>query len=256
VSTPWDVLAIPSTGRADRIEGMTLTALQEAGCPLDNVEVWVKPNEEGAYRHLPVRVRPDAPPGGLREARNAIATAYPTGTRLLQMDDDIQRFVAHDDAGPPDLAGALTYAWITAKRHRIGLFGIYPVPNPYFMKRRTRVGLNYIEGAVFGFTVTGHPAEQVTLDDKEDFERSLRFYLRDRATLRMEWLSFRSNFYTEPGGMQDYRTDDTIREGAEALRARYPDLTRPITRSKSRGQWEVKLRNIKATHLPTPDGLR
>ncbi len=263
MSAPWDVLAIPSRGRSDRIARFTLTALREAGCELDNVEVWVRPDQEADYRAAlvdqPVSIRAESPEvGGVREVRNAIASGYPVGTRLLVMDDDIRRFVSQDegDKRPPDLAGALGYAWLETKRQDIGLFGVYPVANPYFMKRRTRLGLSYIEGAVYGYVVRGDPCEFVTVDDKEDYERSIGFFLRDRATFRMEWLSFRSNFYTEPGGMQDYRTDDTIRLGAEALRARYPDLTRPLVRSKGRGQWEVKLRNLAPRYLPAPGGLR
>lgn len=255
-TAPWDVLAIPSRSRADRIAGYTLTALQEAGCSLDRVEVWVRPEQEAEYRaaDLPVTIRPESPShGGVREVRNAIARGYPKGTRLVSMDDDIRRFVGMDD-GPPDLAGALRYAWIEAKRQRVGLFGLYPVANPYFMKRRTRLGLQFIDGTVFGYTVAGDPCEIVTLDEKEDYQRSIQFYLRDRATLRLEWLSFRSAFMTEPGGMQEYR-DPTMAEGAAAIRAMYPDLTHPPRLAK-KGQWEVKLRNMKATHLPTPDGLR
>lgn len=259
MTAPWDVLAIPSRSRSDRIGSMTLTALQDAGCSLDNVEIWVRPEQADDYRTAlagwPVTIRPDSPShGGVREVRNAIARGYPNGTRLLSMDDDIRSFVGLGD-GPPDLAGALTYAWIECRRRRVGLFGLYPVANPYFMKHRTRLGLQFIDGTVFGFTVQGDDCELVTLDEKEDYQRSIEFWLRDRATLRLEWLSFRSAFMTEPGGMQEYR-DPTMAEGAAAIRALYPDLTRPPVRSKSRGQWEVKLRTMKAQHLPTPDGLR
>lgn len=260
---PWDVLAIPSRGRSDRIADLTLAAIRDAGCPVDNVEVWVRPDQAADYRTAlagtTVTVRAEAPEGGLREVRNAIARAYPVGTRLLQMDDDIRRFVSQDegDKRPPDLVGALRYAWLEAKRQRVGLFGLYPVANPYFMKRRTRLGLTFIDGTIFGYTVTGDPCELLTVDDKEDFERSILFFLRDGAAMRLEWLSFRSRFYTEPGGMQDYRTPEWTKAGADALHGAYPDLTRPPYKAKGQsGQWEVKLRTLKARHLPTPAGLR
>lgn len=124
------------------------------------------------------------------------------------------------------------------------LWCVYPVPNAFFMhpSRVRRGGLWYAIGCFFGYTVTGSTAREIVrLDDKEDFERSCRFYLTDGEVVRFDSVTMHTRFYKEPGGMQDYRTEETVREGAARLQRMYPQLV-TVYRARS-GQWEVRLRD-------------
>ena len=67
------------------------------------------------------------------------------------------------------------------------LFGIYPTHNPYFMKPTNPYSnktshsycsydLKYIIGYCCG-AIINHSAEFRTVDDKEDYERSIKYYL-------------------------------------------------------------------------------
>lgn len=252
-------VAIPSRGRAKTLTECTLPTLIAAGVPPERIIVWVTADEVAAYRqardeHFPgVGVMDHGGAPGMGNARNAIVRQYPPGTRLVQVDDDIraiERRVDEKTLVPvTDLDLLFRSAFTVAAQQGVSLWGIYPVRNPYFMKPRLFLGLTYVIGCLFGMTVTGGPEEQVITDDKEDYERSLRHFLRDGAVARLENVTVQSRFYTEPGGMQTYRTPETIEAGARTLVGTWPDLC-TYTVNKTRGTAEVRLKRLPGLHLP------
>lgn len=244
-----DAVAIPTSNRVDRLRDSTLPLLLNGGVPPEIITLFIPDAGQAAeymaaVGHLGVQIQ-YGHGRGMREARNAIARAYPAGTRLVQIDDDIRgifRRVDEKHLAPVDDVKALFDSCAeTAGGH---LWCVYPVPNPFFMKPAGTVrrgGLWYAEGCLFGYTVEGDDTELVTVDDKEDFERSIRFYLRDGEVVRFDDITFRTRYYTEPGGMQDYRTSKTIEWGAKRLEELYPGLA--TARLASSGRWEVKLKD-------------
>ena len=54
--------------------------------------------------------------------------------------------------------------------------------------------------------VNNRKAELRTIDDKEDYERSIKYYLKDGGVLRFNNVTCRTNCRKEPGGMQVERT--------------------------------------------------
>ena len=79
----------------------------------------------------------------------------------------------------------------------------------------TTTKLNYIMGGFTG-VVNNKKAEIRTIDDKEDYERSIKYYLKD-GVLRFTNICVRTRCYTEPGGMQTNRTKERIHESAVYL---------------------------------------
>jgi hypothetical protein len=167
---------------------------------------------------------------------------YPAGTRLLQIDDDIKQIhrkveeTERSSFGPftekgarpvADLVGLVEAGFDLADEEGVSLWSTYPVKNPFYMGFKSRVGNLYAEGSFRAMTLRHDGAELVTLDDKEDFEQSIKHYLRDGGVLRLENYGFISSFYTEGGGMQDYRTRETVAMGAVDLLSMYPELCRP-----------------------------
>jgi hypothetical protein len=255
VARPYTI-AVPSSNRATTFRDKTLAVLIAGGVDPARVTVWVPDHDQAEHydKVLGGTVHIRAGHGrGVRQARNAIATGYPTGTDLVCLDDDIAGFYQCIDREQPivpmtDLHGFITRAIDTADGH---LWCVYPVANAYFMHptRVRRGGLWYAEGAVMGWRVTrDYDRELVTLDDKEDFERSCRFYLTDGEVVRFDSITFKSRFYKEPGGMQDYRTAESVKVGALRLAAMYPDLATAY-RARS-GWWEVRLRDRRRTRRP------
>ena len=126
------------------------------------------------------------------------------------------------------------------RRYRLSLFGIYPAANPFFMKKRITHDLRYIIGSFWGSI--NDPSIKVTMDDKEDVERTIKYYLRDGGVVRLEYITVESSYYREKGGMQETRTRERVLKSAQKLAESYPNLTRLDLKSK-KGFAEVRLRD-------------
>ena len=90
--------------------------------------------------------------------------------------------------------------------------------------------------------INNRKAELRTIDDKEDYERSIKYYLKDNGVLRFNNVTCRTNCYKEPGGMQVERTKKRIHDSAVYLTKKYPNLCTLNTGKKS-GFTEVRLRD-------------
>ena len=90
--------------------------------------------------------------------------------------------------------------------------------------------------------VNNKKAELRTIDDKEDYERSIKYYLKDGGVLRFTNVTCRTRCYKEPGGMQINRTKNRIHDSAVYLTQKYPLLCTLNTKKKS-GYTEIRLRD-------------
>lgn len=243
-------VAIPSYQRAGTLAAKTLPLLLERGVDPDRVTVFVADDDEADAYHpvteaAGVALAVAVP--GMGAVRNFIMAHYPADTRLVQVDDDlmdIRRRVDPKTTTPvADLPSEVfAEGFSMADMVGAGLWGIYPVLNPMFMKPRTTTDLRYIVGCFWGSTVHHAAHQLVTLDDKEDFERTIRYYLADGAVVRLEAFAPKTRYYKEPGGMQVTRTEARVDQSARTLAARYPDLCR-LNTSKKGGHTELRLRD-------------
>jgi hypothetical protein len=242
----WRV-AIPSYQRAATLAKCTLPTLVDGGVDPDLIDIWVADKEQRA-EYLDVLV--PGTYGGvmvaaptLRGARNHIARAYPAGTRLLCADDDVRALKAKADkklVPITDVAAVVDRGFREMDKAGARIWGIYPASNAMFMKDAVRTGLTYIIGSFWGVHLRGDPCELVTLEDKEDVERSCRFFERDGTVCRLEDVTVISNYYTEPGGMQVTRTPGRVASSARRMVEMFPRLATYWERKD--GTAEVRLR--------------
>lgn len=239
-------IAIPSYRRPERIGSATLPLLARSGVDMSRVTVFLADDDEvAAYRTVladyGVRYVSGHGPG-LAAARNAIARRYPVGTRLVQIDDDVTRFVrrvndktlADVSSIPEIIETGFAYAGDT-------LWCVYPSANPFYMADRIRTsGLWYAEGCFFAYVVKGKRHELVHVDHAEDYERSLRFFDARGAITRLDNYSFVSRFWEEPGGLSDIRTPDNVEAGLAYVHNTWPHLTRRYTDAKGRPNLRLK----------------
>lgn len=248
------VVAIPSYRRAETLATKTLPMLRDGGVDLRRVTVFVVDDERDEYLSALSAFRgiafaPSSPT--VRAARNAVATWYSPDVPVVSVDDDIaglDQMVDSKTLVPVDDVDALIReAWSIADAAGARLWGLYPVRNPYFMRHRVTTDLRYIGGALFGVRHTGLPeVDLVECDDKDDYERSCRYYLHDGTVVRIGYVAWRTSWRAGGGGMQTYRSLETIREGAERMLALFPDLCSSTYTRKS-GTVEVRLRDRRPT---------
>ena len=260
---------IPSAGRAPTLVTKTLPMLLDGGVDPGAIRLWNPSDEEREFYlaeiarsglpEIEVGVVPHDPsdksldlvgvrPVSIGLARNSIIREHSPGDNIMFFDDDltgISRAVSPTEKVPvEDLDRFIRSGFRDADAAACTLWGVYPVPNPYFMKPRRNTKLTYIPAACFGVRVTGEDHELVVLDDKEDYERSIRHYLRDGRVLRVEDVCMGTSGYAGAGGMQISRTPDRVRLSAEWIVARWPELAKLNTGKKS-GWVEVRLRDAR-----------
>lgn len=250
--TDW-VVAIPSYRRATTLRDKTLKVLHDYGIPRNRIHVFVATADEAAsyratldpatYGHLHV-----AEPG-MAAVRNFITRFFPVGKPIFNVDDDIRGFLewsptARRHERPlKNLTAAITAGFAAARRTGYRLFGFYAVPNGFFMKGGPpSTDLKYIIGSVWGILNPGPAALTVTIDDKEDYLRSVIMYLLDGGVLRFNNIAPQSAYYKEPGGMQETRTMKRIDASARAIVKAFPGLV-TLNLTKKSGMPEVRLRD-------------
>jgi len=234
-------VAIPSYHRAETLARKTLSYLARARVDPGRITIFVADEPQsatykdtlfaGTYGRVVVAVP------GIRAVRNFIHHYYPPGTPVLGIDDDINSVVRAVDrkhmveVAPLDplVADGFHYCQKAGAR----LWGINPVANPYFMRPQVSTDLRYIVACCYGWISNQDSALDVTLDDKEDYERSIKYFAADGAVVRLNHVAPKTRYYVEPGGMQIERTPQRIRWSAQELVRRYPQYCAMNTAKKS-----------------------
>jgi len=258
-------IAIPSYNRSSYILQKTLNLLFRFHIATNRIAIFVVSEELIKYQEALINY-PDISivvgPIGLHNMRNFIRLYYPEGTYLLQIDDDIEDlYEMIEDITIPNLKISKRYPLIplTLDRFReeiirafqqltlkgYNFFGIYPVKNGYFMKDLPEYtyDLRFCVGAFWGCINQHNTSLILQLEEKEDFERTLRYYHQDGGVLRLNRIVPKTKYYKCAGGMQSrpFNRIETSKESCSFLLHHYPNNCRLYTSKKS-GIWEVRLK--------------
>ena len=258
------VIAIPSYKRAETLRDKTLSLLERYKVPKQRIHIFVAKSSEyetyksilkpSSYGHMHIGEP------GMAAIRNVITRFFPVGQAILNMDDDIKDFLELApgvERGQPltRFCEKINAAFSLAKKTGFRLFGFYPVANAFFMKDAPPTqDLRYVIGSVWGILNPG-PILTVTIDDKEDYLRSVIMYLLDGGILRYTNIAPISAYYKEQGGMQETRTMNRIEASAKAMVAAFPDLV-TLNLTKKSGIPEVRLRDKRETKVFGEDVLK
>lgn len=248
------IYAIPSRARAATVVAKTLPLLDRLGIPEDDRAVFVAPEEVIEYRlrlddagYEAVRVQEGA--AGVCANRNAITNAIPEGERYVSIDDDLRDLRVMVDEKtlrpitPGEWAEIVATGWEMLDETGARLWGLYPVPNPYFMRRRISTRLVYVAGAVWGIE-NRRDAHLVDLEYRDDWQRSVQCYVADGAVIRFDYVTWSTEGYHGAGGLQttgERTPDATLRDCQELVR-RYPGLV-TLNLTKKSGWPETRLRD-------------
>lgn len=249
------IIVIPSYKRENTIRDKTLTILKKYRIPSNRINIFVANKEQEIlykqaipstdYNKIIVGVP------GLAEVRNFISDYYPIGKRIVFMDDDISGFLEYDattkrkERPLRSLVGIIQRGFSEAEKYDASLWGVYPIPNGFFMKPTVSTDLKFIIGSFWGFINTGTRGPKgikLDMSEKEDYNRTIQAYLRDEVVVRLNFVAPKTSYYKEPGGMQTDPERLKKQESAVSeLIKRYPQF---ITRNPARksGFPEIRLR--------------
>tara|TARA_R100000995_G_scaffold77134_1_gene47060 strand:+ start:5699 stop:6499 length:801 start_codon:yes stop_codon:yes gene_type:complete len=201
-------IVIPSYKRVDILKNKTLAMLRSYNVPDNKCKIYVATDEQlteyqneikGEY-DWQVIGRP-----GIGYLRNYISQNNKANEWLLWIDDDIEEVLYLQDnklERIPDLNVMIDQMIVDADALGSGQVGIYPVNNHFFMKPKITIDLRFIIGC-FCLTKNDPECEERTFDLVEDFERTLKYYLKYNKSMRYENITVKTNYMLPVGGIHE-----------------------------------------------------
>jgi hypothetical protein len=262
------IIAIPSYNRPDLIQVKTLALLHRHNIHASKITIFVANQEQydlykskvpnWLYGNLVIGVL------GLRNQRNFIMDYYPEGKQIVQMDDDLDKIMeliieprssnrisrrtrkssrsSRKMRPIIDLDEFIKRAFEICHKKGIFLWGVYPLANARFMSPKMTTDLRFIVGPFWGIINRHRPDLRITIDEKENAERTLQHYTIDGAVLRFNNIGIETRYYKNKGGMQDEGKDrkEEALKSVYYLHQKYPKLTK-IYLGKKSGVPEIRM---------------
>jgi len=238
-------VAIPSISRAETITKKTLNYLKQTDIDMSKVDIFLSnPNEEQAYREnlkdYPVNIIVSNTKH-VNTQRNFIVDYYKEDELILGIDDDIDLVAMKvDDKNTIQLNSLTEFvdnAFTISLDKKIDMWGVNPVINPYFMKNNVTFNLKYIVACFYGWRNNHDKKAYVSTNPeygKEDFERSIRYYMADGGVTRFNYVAPKTKYYSEKGGIQNYRTVEYEETAVKWLLQTFPMFCKRNTKSKGK----------------------
>jgi hypothetical protein len=256
------VICVPSYKRAELCNEKTLQMLKDNHIPAKKVFVYVADKEEyeeyikvldkSKYNKLVVGIK------GLVPQRQFIMEQFPAGKHIVFFDDDVSKIdlTMSSITKGKSLDSFFKHAFKECHKNKSYIWGVYPVYNPFFRKGRPEMttALTYIVGAFYG--IINRPklkAIELTITkengQKEDVERTLKYFVEDGIVLRFNRVGFMTKYYGKSGGLGTFEARlKPMKEASEKLLKMYPEYGTIST--KKAGMTEFKLRKIQCHQNP------
>ena len=254
-------IAIPTISRSKTIKEKTIGYLLRTDIDLSKIDIFFSnPDEIDDYKKqlkdLPIGNYIPTNQKHIRLQRNFISKYYPENTFILGIDDDIQSIrIKINDKKTQELTQLNEFiinAFQVSQNNKSDLWGIGAVLNPFFMKNAVSFNLKYIVGCFYGWRNT-HLSKNILstekgsvgyLYGKEDYERSIQYYIADGKVTRFNYVAPKTKYYSEDGGIQTYRTIENEGNGVNYLLKNYPSFCRK--KNTKEGKYpEVRLKDYR-----------
>lgn len=244
------VVAIPSYQRQDILIKKSLQTLQKGKVDRKKIHIFVANKEEHdiyektvpkeLYGKIVIGVK------GITNQRKFIVDYFPEGKEVVSIDDDVEGLYKCQGTTKlvevKDVDGFFKEAFQKARAEKLYIWGIYPVSNPFFMKDKITTDLKFIIGTLYGYINRRDKSIQPSsaIKEKEDYEQSILYYLKDGGVLRYNNITIKTKFHADGGLGKKAGRFEANKEAAEYLSKKYPDLVSIFHRKT--GMAEVRLK--------------
>ena len=241
-------IAIPSYKRPETIKNKTLKLLMDHNIDKNKITIFVADNdEEKIYKQsLGNEYKIVVGVHTIGNQRNFIERYYNENTRVVMFDDDLDGvFVKNENNLDPidnienDL---IINGFNECIKNNSYVFGVYAAANAYFMLNRIYTKLCYIPGGVFGVIIQHDDFLQRKTNHGEDYEYSIRQYIKNKIVVRFDYITIKSKFFKEQGGLQTIRTKQYIYDSIKWIQDEFPEYCKMYIR-KSSGNAELRLKD-------------
>jgi len=243
-------IAIPSYKRPETIKSKTLELLSKYNIDKQRITIFVanKEEEEIYNKSLNGKYKIVVGVPTIGKQRNFIEQYYSEGTKLMMFDDDIDAVMRKNKnklIPVIDLEKeVIQKGFDSCDQTKAKTFGIYAAGNPYFMKQRIYTKLCYIIASMFGVVVQHDPFLHRVTNHGEDYEYSIRQYIKNKSLVRLDYITVQSNYYKEPGGLQTIRTPEYVYNSIYQIQSMFPQYCKMYIR-KSTGNAELRLKDTR-----------
>lgn len=238
-------IAIPTIARAETIKKKTINYLAQTDIDFSEVDLFLSDgNELEAYQEnlkdYPINFIVTNKKH-VNTQRNFIVDYYEEGQLVLGIDDDIQSVqmrISEKKTMPLlNLTEFVDQAFDISQQHKFDMWGVNAVLNPYFMRNNISFNLKYIVACFYGWRNTHQKKAYVSTNPeygKEDYERSIRYYIADGGLTRFNYVAPKTKYYSEKGGIQNYRTVEYEEKAVQWLLKTFPMFCKRNTKSKGK----------------------
>jgi len=241
-------IAIPSYKRPDIIKKKTLSLLKKYNIDNNKITIFVADEDEKKIYKQSLKNEYKIIVGvhTIGEQRNFIERYYQEGNKVMMFDDDLDGVYIKND-NKLELIKDLEKEFIIKGfkeciKNKANLFGLYAAANAYFMKYRIYKKLCYIPGGVFGVIINHDSFLNRVTNHGEDYEYSIRQYIKNRILIRFDYITIKSKFFKEKGGLQTIRTKKYIFNSIHKIYNLFPEFCTMYIR-KSSGNAELRLKD-------------
>ena len=255
------IIVIPSYKRPQLIKTHTLKVLENSKISPRKIFIFVanKTEYKEYSQSLDKKYHKNIIIGkkGLKNQRNFISKYFPINSKIVQLDDDIKyvnQLINYNIKNRKEnklhtisnLDKFIKEAFQQSIKNNSYLWGVYPVNNAYFMFPKMTIDLRFITGPMFGIINRHSNKLKLTIDEKEDTQRTLQYFTLDKSVIRFNNVTIETSYYKNKGGMQEENKDRKTEamKSAQYLIKKYPNLTK-LNLTKKSGFPEVKLLNKK-----------
>ena len=220
--------AIPSYNRVEILTSHTLAMLEHYKIDKKQIYIFVVEEEYQQYKEaLPDYNNIIVGVKGLANQRNFITNYFKEGQYIVNLDDDLKKInsLAGQELKQLDnFIQLINKAFKLCIKHNTYIWGISQTNNAYFMRDSITFNFSFLVGHLWG-CINRHSSDlEITMDIKEDYERCIKYWLKDKTIIKFNYVSADTTIYTTRGGLQiDYpnRTDAST-TSCEQLVLLYP----------------------------------
>lgn len=240
----------------------TLKTLQENRIPREKIYIFVIEEEYEKYKEfIESSYKIVVGKKGLVPQREFAEEYFGEGQEIVFMDDDIEEvFLNHSSLFKgKTLDYFFKYAFKTCKEEQSSIWGVYPVNNPFYLKgAEITIDLKYIVGALYGIINRPHNKKlklELTRENgqKEDVERTLKYYILDGKVVRFNRVSFKTKYYGSNGGLGTFNERlEPMRIASEKLKKVYGNYGDIKTRPNGMTEFVLKRKPITGGKITEP----